>query len=482
MSRTQLGLGAFFASTIALGLGVAGCVDDRTAETQQPIIGGTADTGDPAIVALYGYYVGAMDGALCTCELIAPQVLLTAAHCVDPAVDAAEGVTPPTPGEKKTFLAFLGDDLNDKSQTMVNSNFHLVAETHFDPLFDIQNLTNGHDIAVAILNHPITTITPIPYQRTKLTSRAVKGKTIRLVGYGLNDGQDTMGTSAGTKRTTTTKINSYGTKLIGFGSATNNTCQGDSGGPALYDEGGVETIIGVTSFGPRGCAGDGAGDFGDDTRVDDYTSFIDGYVNTVWPNPIVTPTPMPTPTPTPTPSSTTTTTGTSGATTGTTGSTSGATTGTTGATTGTTGTSGATTGSGTGSTTGSGTGATTGSGTTGVVSTTGSGGTTGDTTGSGTTGSGGNVPLGGACQTSNECTTNLCAAGYCASECTSNRDCSAAEHCATVSNQLVCVPGPAPSNGGCSTSGSDNASTNGTLFTAFLLLGALALLRRRRLA
>src|SRR5438105_518352 len=46
-----------------------------------------------------------------------------------------------------------------------------------------------------------------------------------------------------------------------------------SSGPAFMDLGGVETIVGVTSFGYQGCTGGGY-----DTRVDLYTSFIDQYV------------------------------------------------------------------------------------------------------------------------------------------------------------------------------------------------------------
>src|SRR5215470_4678966 len=67
---------------------VAGCGDPRSAseaQTEAAIIGGTTDTGDPSVVALFAHQPGAQNGALCTASVIAPTVLLTAAHCVDPA-------------------------------------------------------------------------------------------------------------------------------------------------------------------------------------------------------------------------------------------------------------------------------------------------------------------------------------------------------------------------------------------------------------
>src|SRR6202011_5804497 len=54
-------------------------------ENAEPIISGETDTGDPSVVAVYAQQLGAPFGFLCTGSVIAPTVVLTAAHCVSPA-------------------------------------------------------------------------------------------------------------------------------------------------------------------------------------------------------------------------------------------------------------------------------------------------------------------------------------------------------------------------------------------------------------
>src|ERR1700761_8838282 len=82
-------------SALVLMLAVGGCVGAPTTTTVgtgvtgQAIIGGAADTGDPAVVLIYLNQPGVSDGELCTGEVISPHVVLTAAHCAggaDPSV------------------------------------------------------------------------------------------------------------------------------------------------------------------------------------------------------------------------------------------------------------------------------------------------------------------------------------------------------------------------------------------------------------
>jgi len=223
-------------------------------DAQQPLVGGTPDSGDPAVVALFAHDPGAGSGTLCTATLVSPRVLLTAAHCVDPR-ETGDGVV---------FDAIFSTTVVGGSGT----DIHPVAETRFDPDFDPGLLTNGHDIGVAILRDPVTTIAPIPYIRSSIPANV--GKTIRLVGYGLNNGFDAQGTSAGTKRTMSATLNSVDPITINVGTFGSTSCNGDSGGPGLVDIGGQETIVGVTSYGIAYCLS--AGFY---SRVDLYTGFID---------------------------------------------------------------------------------------------------------------------------------------------------------------------------------------------------------------
>jgi trypsin len=218
-------------------------------EAASAIIGGSIDSGDPGVVALLSG-VG-----LCTTEVISPTVLLTAAHCVDPS----------EVGPNAQFDVVSGTDIN--SGTSIAS----VVSTHFDQAFDINQPQNGHDVGIVILSSPgITNITPLPFNRTPM-STAMVGESSRLVGYGLSDVQRQSG--AGTKRQVTTVLDDFDNLLLHIGNTGQSGCSGDSGGPAFMNINGVETIVGVTSFGSQDCSGGGYY-----TRIDQYVSFIQQYL------------------------------------------------------------------------------------------------------------------------------------------------------------------------------------------------------------
>jgi V8-like Glu-specific endopeptidase len=231
------------------GLGCSGTIDSSpTAESDAPIIGGSTDTADPAVVMLY-----ANSGSICTATVISPTVLLTAAHCV----------SPQTVGST-TFQAYFGADANAGGGTWAK-----VSATHYDSGFDVNDLNGGHDVAVAILASP-TSVAPKPVNRSSSIT-GMLGQSVRLVGYGLNNASAQAG--AGTKRQVTTTLNQVTSQLLQIGNSQKETCNGDSGGPAFMNFGGVETLVGVTSFGQVGCTGGGW-----DTRIDVYASFIDPFV------------------------------------------------------------------------------------------------------------------------------------------------------------------------------------------------------------
>ncbi|WP_394842407.1 trypsin-like serine protease [Pendulispora brunnea] len=243
----------------AVALLAAGCSAEARNEaptdesTDQKIIGGVDDPNDPAVVAVYARVPGATKGALCTGEIISPTVVLTAAHCI----------TEVDPGSVHHVIPGF------KFKEVPESQWLAVKETHADPQFDAQNLPNGHDIGVLILQEP-TTIAPLPFVRTPLPDSVV-GQSVRLVGYGLNDGFGQTG--AGIKREVTVPINSMDDKTLETGTFSKKSCNGDSGGPAFLKIDGKETIVGVTSYGIIYCLG-----YGYYTRVDKYTAFIDQYL------------------------------------------------------------------------------------------------------------------------------------------------------------------------------------------------------------
>lgn len=233
-----LGFGVMFAACAATdplsGDGVA-------EETQEPIIGGTETTGDPAVAALIGRKPGETSGGLCTATLVKPRWLMTAAHCVDPAV-AGEGL--------EYEVRFAPNARQAPADRIVK-----VKRVMWNRDFNSQNLPAGHDIAlVELVADAPAGITPLPFLRGPLSS-SMQGSTVRLVGYGLDNGFDQEGTSAGIKRQVNVTLNTIGDQTMAVGTFGSTACNGDSGGPAFATIDGKETMIGVTSYGFIFCIG-----------------------------------------------------------------------------------------------------------------------------------------------------------------------------------------------------------------------------------
>lgn len=230
--------------------------DGVAEETHEPIIGGTTTTGDPAVAALLGRVPGSDQAGLCTATLIRPTWMLTAAHCSDPAV-AGEG--------NEYEVRFAPNARETPPDRVVR-----VRRVLWNRDFDSANLPAGNDIALVELERPAPAgITPVPFITGPLPS-SLEGSTVRLVGYGLDDGFDMEGASAGIKRTVNVTLNTIGPQTLAVGTFGATSCNGDSGGPAFATIGGRETLIGVTSYGFIFCIA--AANY---TRVDVQLPWID---------------------------------------------------------------------------------------------------------------------------------------------------------------------------------------------------------------
>jgi len=249
--------------SIACGLALlAACASPpstspSTSEVRDEIIGGTTALDDDAVVWLVSYPPDRSVLLSCTATVIAPDVLLTAAHCVDAANH---------PGY--LFGAFLGADAS-AFPFLVDLEPHLlpVRSVHAHP--DYLTTAPYHaDIAIAILEDDVT-ISPIPLRRAPVTA-AMVGTEARIVGYG----QATVGVASSTRRQAVTVLAGIDTgDTIRVGDPAHRTCLGDSGGPALLDDGDGEQLIGVDSYADNGNC-DMAAHF---RRVDQYLDFIDTY-------------------------------------------------------------------------------------------------------------------------------------------------------------------------------------------------------------
>jgi len=256
-----------FARIIALGLlfssacmsGESDTVgSDGVESASQPIIGGVA-----AAIGDFPTTVAISNGGLCTGTLIAPDIVLTAAHCITPSLLGAGSQEQVT---SQTQVIFDADSVFNGSGRAIQA-----AETIPHPNFSVNALGND-DIGLIRLQTPVTDRTPTPINRFRDDAKA--GLVVTQVGYGATQvGGQQAGRLFAIDAKATTSCASFGTSdvnLLCFSQTDGQgKCQGDSGGPSFATINGIERVVGVTSFGDQTCA-----QFGADTRVDAELDFL----------------------------------------------------------------------------------------------------------------------------------------------------------------------------------------------------------------
>lgn len=242
---------------------------DGSEDAEDTIVGGSPDTEGGAVVALR---IGSGSRAeLCSATLIAPNVLLTARHCVSKTVQKT--VICNSKGDSENGPHF-GDD-----HPIEDIHVYTGAKPNFDgPVAaGVREIVrpNGSvvcdsDIALLVLDKEIEDITPLP---VRLTRTASVKETIRSVGYGKTD----SGSTGQRLRKTGVTVRAIGPGLSPSETALGKNefevgisiCHGDSGGPAISQSTGA--IIGVVSRG-----GDCNEDFGHVyTQTSGFTDLID---------------------------------------------------------------------------------------------------------------------------------------------------------------------------------------------------------------
>jgi V8-like Glu-specific endopeptidase len=218
-----------------------------------PIINGTADSADPAVVEIYAYPSTKDTLYTCTGIVIAPKAILTAAHCLD--------------HSGYTFGVFYGPDANayNGQIAMVEPFLKFASSVTIHPDYD-RSTPFTADIAVMIMADA-TDVTPLAFSRTAPTDALVNAA-VRIIGYG----ETTSGTFNNARYAADTIVagldSGADTILVGD---THRTCVGDSGGPALQNN----VVLGVDSYSAAGCT-----DPAHYRRTDVYAEFIDSIAGT----------------------------------------------------------------------------------------------------------------------------------------------------------------------------------------------------------
>ncbi len=252
--------------------GVVGCTGDLTVgQAAAAIIGGVpALAGDlPATGAILSGTRGVGLSFTCTGTLIAPDVVITAAHCV-----ACAG--PEWHFTLERDVRRYQEEQPDAPTDAVQAR---VVVQHPDFRFDTlpTGLADLHDVGLLILSSSIAGVAPEVLARDADRAALVVGATVAIAGYGR---RELASPELGLKAYARSIIGEVGAAELQIGDVAPvpQKCSGDSGGPSLLDvhDGRLPRarLVGVTSraYDPvSGCERGGV-----DTRVDRYVPWISG--------------------------------------------------------------------------------------------------------------------------------------------------------------------------------------------------------------
>ncbi|MCB9528626.1 MAG: trypsin-like serine protease [Myxococcales bacterium] len=226
------------------------------------IVGGQRELGHPAVGALTFSINGQYFGSFCSATLIAPDWILTAAHCTEGLAEQGVAVRP------EIIFFYIGDDARPvRGDERPVGSFHVARAIHLHPRYTGRDLLGLYDIALIQLREPVAGVEAYPPFVGDL--EPYLGQPVFYVGFGVNDGDRQTG--GGIKRSVSLTLGRLYDSMYVSTHRQNGVCFGDSGGPGLIRIGGQWQVVGVNSSvaGEPICQVESY-----QTRVDSYQTWI----------------------------------------------------------------------------------------------------------------------------------------------------------------------------------------------------------------
>ncbi|MFT7579397.1 MAG: hypothetical protein ACI9MR_001061 [Myxococcota bacterium] len=219
--------------------------------------------------------------AWCSGTLVAPDVVVTAAHCLDVAKGGKRFATI----APSSVAVFVGIDV----QSDADGVFYGVSDTVIYPSYDRRQLSD--DIAMLRLSSPAAAqvVSPLPPAKGITQGDVSNAASIEFAGFGETEvgyTDELLHADGVIGGLGCTVAGCYGqddpATQFSYLQPAGGPCFGDSGGPAFLRRDGIWYLAGVTSWGGDNCAGPAA--FGVSTRVDAFAGWISEFVGVSGPD------------------------------------------------------------------------------------------------------------------------------------------------------------------------------------------------------